>query len=197
MIVSLNVTPLRHANIPPPMSSMTLPSKRTITDVALSKSGNSLAVLSTSDLAVYAVDLTCRSPPPPMKIWHYEHFEGNLPRQVAFLDEFKLFVLADSFEESSNSLWEANIELQPENMVTHILPQGSPICALVPGVQHDSLHLQTSSGHLLSISNLISTNGPISNTTSDLHFPTQAAESAVVTYQDQVRLHISLSNDSY
>ncbi|KAH6875352.1 elongator complex protein 1 [Alternaria rosae] len=114
--LSLKLTPLRIANVPPPMSLHTLALDAKPIDVALSKSGNRLAVLSDSDLSVYALDLNKRPIPKPSLLWRSDVISYSSPRHVTFFGGDQIFVLTDTWDEEESSLWQSQGDV--------LLPQG-------------------------------------------------------------------------
>jgi elongator complex protein 1 len=154
-------------------------------DVALSKSGDRLAVLSDSDLAVYALDLNKRPIPKPSLLWRSDAVKDHSPRHVTFLGENQMFVLTDSWDDEESSLWRSEGDM--------LLPQG-PIMEtestslLLSGVDQETLYTQFQSGALHQF--------VIDETTSDLppqtfpinKFPSFAPEVQVIDIEGQVRI---------
>ncbi|KAF2025124.1 IkappaB kinase complex, IKAP component [Setomelanomma holmii] len=106
--LSLKITPLRLANVPPPMALHTLSLERKAIDVAVSKSGSRLVVLSERDLATYALDFDKRPIPKPQLLWRCAIAESRCPRHVAFVGDDQIYVLTDNWEEDVSSLWTVN-----------------------------------------------------------------------------------------
>jgi elongator complex protein 1 len=104
-IVSLKLTPLRIANIPPPMSLHQLTLSQKAIDVAFSVSSTRLAILSEVDVALYTIDLKKQPVPPPALVWRSEAFQGLCPRHVAFFGKDQVGVLTDAWEEEESLLW--------------------------------------------------------------------------------------------
>lgn len=160
-------------------------------DVALSKSGNRLAVLSDRDLAVYALELNKRPIPKPSLLWRSDAVKDHSPRHVTFLGEDRMFVLTDSWDEEESSLWRSEADM--------LLPQG-PIMEtegtslLLSDVDQKTLYTQFQSGNLHQF--------VIDDSTSDLppqtspinKFPSFAPETQVINIEGQVRM---LSVNSY
>ncbi|KAL5382220.1 hypothetical protein DPSP01_006620 [Paraphaeosphaeria sporulosa] len=103
--LSLKITPLRIANVPPPMSMLQLPLDRNVVDVAFSRSGTRLAVLSDKDVALFAFDLQKRPVTRPSFLWSGDFSEGHSPRQVTFVGEDQLCVLTDVWDEDETFVW--------------------------------------------------------------------------------------------
>jgi elongator complex protein 1 len=108
--VSLKITPLRLANVPPPMSLHTLKLEHKALDVALSGSGTRLAVLSDSDLAVYALDMKKRPIPKPSLLWRSDTIKSHCPRHVAFVGDDQVHVLTDDWDNNESCLWRSQDE---------------------------------------------------------------------------------------
>jgi elongator complex protein 1 len=155
-------------------------------DIALSKSGNRLAVLSNSDLAVYAVDLHKRPIPKPSLLWRSDAIKDHSPRHIAFLGEDRMFVLTDSWDEEESSLWRSEGDM--------LLPQGPIMEAesaslLFSNVDQETLYIQFENGALHQV--------VVGETTSDLapqtplvnKFPSFAPEVQIIDVESQVHHH--------
>jgi elongator complex protein 1 len=131
--------------MPPPMSLHSLALESKPIDVALSKSGASLAVLSDQGLAVYALELNKRPIPKPTLLWRSDAVKEHSPRHVTFVGDDQIFLLTDSWDEDKSHLWRSEGEL--------LLPQG-PILEdesaslLLSSVDHGSLYIYFQNGAL-------------------------------------------------
>ncbi|KAF2441894.1 elongator complex protein 1 [Karstenula rhodostoma CBS 690.94] len=103
--LNLKITPLRIANVPPPMSMLQLPLDRNAVDVAFSRSGTRLAVLSNTDVALFAFDLQKRPVARPSFLWRSSFSEGHIPRHVTFVGDDQLCVLTDVWDEEETFVW--------------------------------------------------------------------------------------------
>lgn len=185
--VALKLTPLRVANVPPPMAFCTVALEHKPTDVALSKSGTRLAVLSNSHLAVYALDVTKRPMSKPSLLWQSDALAEQSARHVTFIDDEQLYVLTDSWVEEESSLWRSEGEF--------LLPQGpifepESVSSLTSGVDYQSLYLQFQNGAVHQID--------ATDSASDLppqpmliqNFPAFAPEYKVISLDGQVSMVI-------
>lgn len=165
------------------MSLHTLALESIPVNVALSKSGNRLAVLSDSDLAVYALDLEKRPIPKPAFLWRSGAVKDHSPRHVTFVGDEQIFVLTDSWDEDEASLWRSEGDM--------LLPQGPIVEAdstslLLSSVDHGILYTEFQNGALHQV--------VIDETTTDLppqgtlvhKFPSFAPEVQVVNFEGQV-----------
>ncbi|KAF2196937.1 elongator complex protein 1 [Delitschia confertaspora ATCC 74209] len=143
--LTLHITPLRVANVPPPMSLLQLPLQHAAVDVAISKSGTQLAVLSNYDVSVYALDITKRPVSAPRLLWRSDPLDGHSLRQVSFIGDDKIFVLTDSWDEEDCSLWESQ---QVNLFYRGRVGQGKPISGLFTCVDSKDLHLQFLDGEI-------------------------------------------------
>jgi elongator complex protein 1 len=182
-LVSLKLTPLRIANVPPPMSLHTLALESTPIDVALSKSGTRLAVLSDQNLAVYALNLSKRPIPKPSLLWRCDVVKKHSPRHVTFVGNDQIFVLTDSWDENESYLWRSEEQmLSPRGPIV----EAESISLLLSSVDHETLHAQFLNGALHQIG--------IDEATADLppqtslinKFPLPAPEVQVVEIEGQV-----------
>lgn len=125
------------------MAFCTVPLQHKPTDVALSKSGTRIAVLSNCHLAVYALDVTKRPVSKPSLLWQSDALEGQSARHVTFLDDEQLYVLTDSWIDDESSLWRSEDQM--------LLPQGplietDSISSLASGVDYQSIYVQMQNG---------------------------------------------------
>jgi elongator complex protein 1 len=90
------------------MSLHKLPLEHKAIDVAVSMSGTRLAVLSDTDLAVYALDMSKKPVPMPSLLWRSDAFKDHIPRHVAFVGDEQIFVLTDDWDEDESSVWISN-----------------------------------------------------------------------------------------
>ncbi|KAF7114330.1 hypothetical protein CNMCM5793_008282 [Aspergillus hiratsukae] len=95
---NLKLTPLRLSGVPPPMAHNDVPVDSNIVDVAFSKSGTRIAVLTRDFFSIYMWSLQTR--PVPSPILESSHTlpdtVHNRPRQIAFLNENEVYILRNS-----------------------------------------------------------------------------------------------------
>jgi elongator complex protein 1 len=89
---NLKVTPLRVANVPPPMAFAELELGENAIDVAVNQSATKIAVLHRERVALYELDYSVRPFRHP-KLSRETSFAESLPRQVAFSGEDDISVL--------------------------------------------------------------------------------------------------------
>lgn len=181
--VSLKITPLRLANVPPPMALHTLPLERKAVDVAFSNSSSRLAVLSAGDLAVYALDMHKRPLPKPALIWRTDVIKDSSPRHVAFLGDETICVLTDSWDEDESCLW-STVGEALESRGPMVESEG--VSSLSSSVEYNKLHIQFQDGALHEVE-VDKTQTDLPPSTSLIHkFPTLAPEVRIVTVEGQV-----------
>jgi elongator complex protein 1 len=157
-------------------------------DVALSKSGNRLAVLSNSDLAVYALDLSKRPIPKPSLLWRSDAISDHSPRHITFFGEDQMFVLTDSWDEEEGSLW--------RNEGDVLLPQGPLMetenaSLLFSNIHQETPYIEFQNGavHQVVLDEIRSECAP---PTPLVHkFPSFAPEVQMIDIEGQVRRHTS------
>jgi len=155
-------------------------------DVALSRSGNRLAVLSDRDLAVYALDLNKRPIPKPSLLWRSHAIIHGSLRHVTFFGEDQIFVLADSWDEEESSLWQSEGDV--------LLPQGHIMetenaSILLSNVHQETPYIEFQNGalHQVVVDELRSDCAPL---TPFVHkFPSFAPEVQMINVEGQVRKH--------
>jgi elongator complex protein 1 len=184
VLVILKLTPLRIANVPPPMAFHSLALESKTVDVALSKSGTRLAVLSHHDVSVYALDLNKRPVPKPVLLWKSDAIKDHCPRHVTFIDDDQVFVLTDSWEDDESFLWRSQGDV--------LLPQGPIMEAdsastLLSSIDHESLYTVLQNGSLHEINTDEVTADLPPETSLVNKFPSFAPEVQVVGFEGQVR----------
>ena len=142
---SLKLTPLRVANVPPPMALHELELEFVAIDAALSMSGTRLAVLSDTDVAIYALDMRKRPVPPPTLLWRTTFSQDCCPRQVAFIQDDQFFVLTDDWDMDESSIWAS----EDKELVYcgHLTGLGR-VSSIVPNVDFRRLFAQSQDGSL-------------------------------------------------
>jgi len=181
--VALKLTPLRVANVPPPMAFCTVPLDQKPIDVAFSKSGTRLAVLSDNHLAVYGLDVTKRPILRPSLLWQSDALEGESARHVTFINEEQVYVLTDSWHDDENSLWRSEGQT--------LLPQGpfmdaEGVSLLASDAGYENLYMQLQSGALLQVDTNEAASDLPPQTTLTQKFPAFAPESKVIGIDGQV-----------
>ncbi|KAL9097236.1 MAG: hypothetical protein Q9165_000663 [Trypethelium subeluteriae] len=145
---NLKVTPLKRANVPPPMSLHEISLDRNVTDTAMSRSGACIAALDQQQLTVwkhddendeYSVasrhDLTVGS---AGKI---------LPRQVAFWGDSDIVFLVYSEDSHKDVIYKAALD-QGKVTPTTLLELPFSISCLIPALNHDSIFLESTGGSI-------------------------------------------------
>lgn len=173
------------------MSLHTLALESKAMDVALSKSGHRLAVLSDHDLAVYALDLNKRPIPQPSLLWRSDAVKDHSPRHVTFLGEDQMLVLTDSWDEEESFLWRTEEDIL---LLQGPIMEATSTSLLLSDVDNETLYTQFQNGALHQV--------VIDKTTSDLppqtlfvnKFPSFMPEAQVINIERQVCI---LSMKSY
>nr|KMM73499.1 IKI3-like protein [Coccidioides posadasii RMSCC 3488] len=99
---TLKLSPLKVATIPPPMALCEMPLDYNAVDIAFSKSGTKIAVLTSEGIAIYSWQLRTSPPPEPSLDYFYPFPQmSKRPRHIAMLDENIIYVLmqTDMFSE--------------------------------------------------------------------------------------------------
>ena len=183
MLVSLKLTPLRLANVPPPMALHTLTLERKAIDVAISESGSRLAVLSGNDLAVYALDMHKRPLPKPVLLWRNDAIKDHCPRHVTFIGDEHLFVLTDTWDEDESFLWRTTGEVLEFHGP---IIEAEGVSSLVSNVGYSELYVQFLNGALHQL-DAVETSTDLPPVSSPIHqFASLASEVKVVAVEGQV-----------
>ena len=131
------------------MSLHTLILEQKPIDVALSKSGTRLAVLSNDGVAVYALDIHKRPLPRPALLWRRDAFKACSPRHVTFLRDERIYVLTDAWDEDESHLWRSEGE---ELFLQGPLVESERVSTLMSSVDYETLYVQLENGALHQIS---------------------------------------------
>jgi elongator complex protein 1 len=127
------------------MAFHTLVLERRALDVAISKSGNRIAVLSDSDISVYALDLNQRPVPRPSLLWRSNAIKSHCPRHVAFVGDEHLFCLTDNWDEDESFLWKSTGE---EIALLGPIVEAEAVSSLISGLDRKTLYIQLQNGTL-------------------------------------------------
>ncbi|KAF2461618.1 IKI3 family-domain-containing protein [Lineolata rhizophorae] len=143
---TLKLTPLRFANVPPPMALHEINLETNAVDVAFSRSGQRISVLHKGSVALYSYKLLGKPIPQPVLEGRcaFPDPEGCRPRQIRFLGDSKAVVVAaTSFGEEIFC-----IDFD-ENQVVPFLPDEqfpSPLAAIVSRQDYEKVGLHFQDG---------------------------------------------------
>lgn len=165
------------------MSLHTLQLDYKAVDVALSRSGTRLAVLSDSNVAVYALDMNKRPIPKPSLLWRSDTIESQCPRQVAFVGDDQVHVLTDNWDDEESCLWRN----EGEDLVLQgpLLEAGSA-SSLISSVDSSVLCIQFSNGALHQLHPTEGSSDLPPQVSLTRQFPSIAPEVRLVSTEDQV-----------
>ncbi|OQE21086.1 hypothetical protein PENSTE_c012G01680 [Penicillium steckii] len=135
---NLKLTPLRLAGVPPPMAHNELKLDSNAIDVAFSKSGTRIAVLTQDSFAVFLWSLKTRPVPVPILESSYplSNASTSRPRQIAFINENEVYVLRES-SPNSTVIEKTLLETRATEAVYEAI--GTRFSSISPGIGHDSL----------------------------------------------------------
>ena len=181
--VSLKLTPLRIANVPPPMSLQTIALLRKPIDVALSRSGNHIAVLSDHDISLYALNMDKRPLLKPSLLWRSDVVKDHCPRHVSFIGDNHIYVLTDRWDEHGSYLWRCEGEqLLPQGLIV----EDDSASLLTSSVDFELLYLQSQNGALHNISTDEATVDLPPQTAFIRKLPSFSPESQIIDVEGQV-----------
>jgi elongator complex protein 1 len=95
----LKLTPLRSANVPPPMALYEVNVPQNISDVAFSSVASSIAILHQGGIAIYSWEINSTSPSPPSitgRVTFRNNVEDTTPQQICFSEEGDILTLHKS-----------------------------------------------------------------------------------------------------
>jgi elongator complex protein 1 len=165
------------------MSLHTLQLEHKALDVALSGSGNRLAVLSDSGLAVYALDMNKRPIPKPSLLWRSDTIKSHCPRHVAFVGNDQIYVLTDNWDEDESCLWKSEGE---EFTLRGPLLEAGSASSLLSSIDSSALHIQFSNGALHQLHSMEGSSDLPPQMSLTHQFPSIVPEVRLVSTEDQV-----------
>jgi elongator complex protein 1 len=130
------------------MSLHQLGLKHCAVDVAVSKSGTRLAVLSDNGVSLYSMDITKRPVPVPSLLWRSDSLEGHVPRHVTFLGDEQVCILTDSWDEPESCLWVSRGE---ELTLRGPILEPGRTASLFSSSDHGRLYVQFQDGKLYEV----------------------------------------------
>ncbi|KAK5165983.1 hypothetical protein LTR04_000926 [Oleoguttula sp. CCFEE 6159] len=137
---TLKITPLRVANVPPPMALHEVACRHNIVDVAINCSSTLLAVLHDSSVAIYDFDPCSKPPKEPLfreDIFLPLHIDA-WTRQIAFLGDSNIFVLTGISNNAMNSLYKMSLGVLREP----VLVDQTPSTLLLSSTNHDRICIE-------------------------------------------------------
>ncbi|KAF2710609.1 elongator complex protein 1 [Pleomassaria siparia CBS 279.74] len=183
--LSLKLTPLRVANVPPPMSLHQLELEHKALDVALSMSGTRMAVLSDMGISIYSLDVRKRPIPLPTLLWSSEVPGGRCPRHLTFVGDEQVFVLTDDWDEEESCLWTN----EGEKLIFYGRIEGpGQTSSIASGVDFEKLYVQFVDGALHAVTTEQGGGDSALQSSLSTKFPSFAPEARIVTINEQ---HIS------
>lgn len=125
-------------------------------DVAFSKSGNRIAVLMKDHFSVFAWPLKTRPVPSPILESSYPLSDAtdSRPRQIAFLNETEVYVLKDSYPNTTH-VERTTLETRVTKL-TYQAAESERLFSIFPSLEHETLWLShiNQSGRPISYSNI-------------------------------------------
>ena len=143
---NLKVTPLRKANVPPPMSLYEVSHNRSIVDSASNSDGSHIAILDQRQLSIlqYKTESSEYS-----TISHRDIPLGSrgidLPRQVAFLGDSDIFILIRSQDTHQDTIFTATLEGETLSMSMPLKFPFAIVC-LASALDHSAIFIEGASG---------------------------------------------------
>lgn len=165
------------------MAMLTLSLNAKAVGVAISKSGSKIAVLSSNEIAVYALNLGSRPISKPTLLWRSEFMQGHCPRHVAFSGDEQVYVLTDQWDEGESFLWRS----ENDTLIPHgPIMEAYRVSSLFPSVDNHDLHIHLESGAVHQIATSIDAMDLPPQTNLLHQFSSLIPEVKVVTYDGKV-----------
>jgi elongator complex protein 1 len=146
---TVKVTPLRIANVPPPMARDEIQLEQNAVDVAIDSQGSSIYVLTSEGVSTWTYDATSKDIDQP-KVVEFSAWDTDcgLPVQIAFL-KGRPIVLAYGAEHGNTMLWTlplANGTWEPVDVGT------DPISTIANSIDYSTLCVEARDGAILGLS---------------------------------------------
>ncbi|OKL58783.1 hypothetical protein UA08_05682 [Talaromyces atroroseus] len=142
---TLKLTPLRLSGVPPPMAHCEISVDSNIVDIAFSRTGSRIAVLTTDNFSIFEWSLKSKPVPSPLLESSYP-LPQNLnsrPRQIAFLGDSEVFVLIhhDPFD---RRIERTRLDTR-ETIISYTASAEEDIKSIFTSIKHDKLWISKSS----------------------------------------------------
>ncbi|KAH8697212.1 putative killer toxin sensitivity protein [Talaromyces proteolyticus] len=159
----LKLTPLRFAAAPPPMAYCEINVDSNIVDVAFSRSGARIAVLTNNNFSIFAWPVKSKPIPAPLLESSYPLSEasGFRPRQIAFLGERDVYILSHHGP-FDRCIERTTLETR-ETTVSYLASEEEHIHSIFSSLERDKLWFSKSSNksRVMSYSKVMPENGHV------------------------------------
>ncbi|KAL4906464.1 hypothetical protein BDW74DRAFT_132824 [Aspergillus multicolor] len=199
---TLKLTPLRLSGVPPPMAHNELPLDANAIDVAFSKSGTRIAVLSNDHFSVYLWSFKSRPVPAPILESSYplSAEKDSRPRQITFINDNEVYILRS--RGPNNTCIERTTLETRETKVVYEAADSEHLVSMFSSLGHEALWFShiPQPGHVISYSNITmpSSDGfQITPWTQSPAVDTYWAKSAQISEDEQVLVSLSRTGGLY
>ncbi|OJD33532.1 elongator complex protein 1 [Diplodia corticola] len=175
---TLRVTPLRLANVPPPMALHEVLLESNAIDVAINSASTLIAALHENEVCVYKYSISSKEAQDPVLETRYTIEDPTArPRQVAFRGDSEIFVLLDNDDIGESVVFYKTLDQEGFTMI----PMDSPrLHTVVASVDYSKLLTMDEGGSVSCIdSEVLDGPSPVSK------FPTRPAWVEVVSHDDE------------
>lgn len=150
MTGNLKLTPLRVANVPPPMAFSEVELQHNAVDVAINRSANRIAVLHADSVSVFTCNFAAKPVVHPKFVESYA-ITTAVTRQVAFIGDDQVAVLCSEAGSATDVVHQVDLEAGNVS-VPHDTP--SKVAALFSRADHDSICFEDVEGSCFEVENL-------------------------------------------
>ncbi|KAF2418240.1 elongator complex protein 1 [Tothia fuscella] len=146
---NLKLTPLRNANIPPPMSLHELRLESNIIDVTVGRSSTALAILDHAGLNIYDYKITSKSVIEPILRTHYAlPDDAGIPIQVALMGDTQVSLLTHSYGKNRDKLY--RLDGEATTAIWELVDLGvAHIASIFPSQTYEDVYIQNEAGQIL------------------------------------------------
>jgi len=138
---TLKLTPLRLANVPPPMALHEIELENGAADVTVNLSNTRVAVLHSTCVTIlkYEPNASATSDPIIERTEVLPISDFIVARQICYQGDDKLLVLMTNLLTSDNLIYDCSTQQESQ------VPDGIEVLQLSPSLDHETLHLTTAS----------------------------------------------------
>jgi elongator complex protein 1 len=150
MIATLKLTPIRNANVPPPMALHELHLEKNGVDIAISQNSTQLATLDLTGLTIYNYDITAKSTKQPIlhKRFSLPKDCGN-PVQISMRANDQVYMLTHVAETNRD---EVHFRRIVDVDWTRLFLDHEHIASIFSSQSYEDVYIQSSQGLILPVS---------------------------------------------
>jgi elongator complex protein 1 len=184
LLATLKLTPIRNANVPPPMALHELQLQQNAVDVAIGQSSTCFIVLDLAGITAYNYRITSKSTKQPTIIERYQlPEECGTPVQVSLRGDDEIYLLTHLADANRDEVYFSRFE---DGSWTKLSIDMDHVASIFANQSYDQINAQNSHGLTSSISDNVVQGWSIK-------FPGTCPWTELVQVADEVRLTFNIS----